>query len=220
MNFSLRIAVDAAKAANMPQSNVERAVKRGTGELGDGGTIEKAVYGGYGPEGVALAIDVVTDNKNRTVSELRKLLQDNGGTFADADSVLWQFHEKGLVLVSCATVAKAEKFGGGDTNVATDPDEVMMQVIDIDGVEDISCEDTDEDSFTLCEVLTSVKDLARVKGEIDQLGYIVRSAEIIKVPERTQTVDKNVSDKVTSLVEAIEDHDDVENVWTTMSRES
>lgn len=217
-NFSLRLAVDKARQASMPSDNIERAIKRGTGELEGEATFEKGVYGGYGPGGVAYAVDVLTDNKNRTVSDLRKIFEDHGGNLSDASSVLWQFHEKGLVVVKCAKIKTAEKFGEVDSEAAVSSDEIMMDVIDIDGVEDVEeCRKDDETGQSFCEVITTVKQLAQVRDGIGKLGYIVDSAEIIKVPEQPQSVEDGLAEKVQSLVDALEGHDDVENVWTTMT---
>ncbi|MDD3661644.1 MAG: YebC/PmpR family DNA-binding transcriptional regulator [Candidatus Dojkabacteria bacterium] len=213
-NFSLRLAVEKAREANMPMENIERAIKRGSGE-GDGDTVqwEKGTYGGYGPGGVAVAVDVLTDNKNRTVSELRKIFEDNGGTFADASSVLWQFHEKGHVLIKCAKVRAGEKFGEGEREVQVDRDEATMELMDISGVEDI--QENDDDGVCGIEVFTVAQDLARVRSAIEGIGFVVLSSEIAKIPERYQTLEKSDEEKLIQLVESIDDHDDVEDVWTT-----
>lgn len=219
MNFSLRLAMDKARLANMPMENVERAIKRGTGEIEGEGTYERGVYGGYGPGNVPVVVDVLTDNKNRTVSEIRSIFEDHGGRLADANSVLWQFHEKGLVVARCAKLKKSEMFGKEDVEEEVSLDEVMMKIIDIDGVEDVQDGGVDEETGRkLCDILTLPKDLARVRDGIEKLGYIVSSAEMIKVPEATQELEKSKLDHLETLIEALNEQDDVENVWTTAQR--
>lgn len=212
MNFSLRLAVDKAKESNMPANNIERAIKRGIGEL-EGETIEKAVYGGYGPGGVALAVDVLTDNKNRTVSDLRKIFEDGGGNLSDASSVLWQFKEKGRVLVKCAKKQKSEKYGEDDKDIPVDEDEVMMAVMDFDGVEDVRDFEGEDSTFKYCEVITDPKSLMAVKNSIDGLGYLVTDNEMIKVPDNVIDVPENEEAKLLVLMGNLDDHDDVENIW-------
>lgn len=207
MNFSLRMAIDKAKEANMPADNIERAIKKGTGEL-EGEQIEKAVYGGYGPGGVAIAVDVFTDNKNRTVSELRKIFETHGGNLSDASSVLWQFQQKGRVLVKCAKKQKSEKFGEDDKEIPEDRDEVMMRLMDISGVEDIR-----ESGENSCVVITDSKNLMSVKDRVEELGYIVKESELIKIPENMIGIKENEEAKLLTLMESLDDHDDVENIW-------
>jgi YebC/PmpR family DNA-binding regulatory protein len=216
-NFALRLAIEKAKKASMPLDNIERALKRGTGEDTEG-AMERAVYGGYGPGGVAIVVDAFTDNTNRTVSEFRKIFEDHGGSLAESSSVLWQFHQKGRILVKCAKVQKAEKFGKDDKEVAVDRDEVMMTLMDFEEVEDIrkaDIEDEDvEGDFDLVEVITPVKKLAAIRKDIeDSTEYIVDSAEIIRVPENTQKVSEKEGKKIESLLEELDDHDDVEDLW-------
>ncbi len=222
MNFSLRMAIETARNASMPADNIERARKRGAGELEGVGTLERAVYGGYGPSGVAFAVDVFTDNKNRTVSDLRKIFDSHGGNLADASSVLWQFKEKGLIVAKCVKLEKSEKHGEEDIEASVDPETVMMEIIEIEEVEEVDEFEGDNSDagskkgVKMCEVLTMVKNLAQVRGAIEKLGYIVVSAEIIKIPEQLQHVTSDDQKKVEVLIEALEEHDDVENVWTIM----
>lgn len=216
-NFVLRLAVDKAKKSSMPADNIDRAIKRGTGESGDGIVMEKAVYGGYGSGGVAVAVDVLTDNNNRTVSGLRKIFEDHGGSLAEASSVLWQFKEKGRVVIKCARIEKSKKFGEDDKEVPIARDEVMMSLMDIDDIEDVHEIDEeidgDEEQFELCEVITSVRNLAKIRNKLENLGYLVDSAEIVKIPDNIQDVDESTVEKLKSLFEKLDDHDDVEGVW-------
>jgi YebC/PmpR family DNA-binding regulatory protein len=214
-NFTLRLAIEKAKKASMPLDNIERAVKRGTGEDAEG-AMERAVYGGYGPGGVAVVIDTFTDNTNRTVSELRNIFETHNGSLAQSSSVLWQFDKKGRILVKCAKVQKAEKYGADDEEVALDCDNVMMQLMDIGGVEDIQiADDADvEGDFDVCEVITPVKELASIRKDIEEnTEFIVDSAEIIRVPENMQDIPEGEGEKLEKLLEELDDHDDVEDIW-------
>ena len=218
-NFSLRLVVDKARQANMPMENIERAIKRGTGEIEGASTYERGVYGGYGPGGVAVVVDVLADNKNRTVSEIRMIFENHSGNMADAASVVWQFQEKGLVVVKCAKPKAAEQFGKEATVEKVDPDTVMMEMIDVPGVEDVQDGGTEEETgLRLWEVLSSAKDLAHVRDGIEKLGYIVSSSEIVRIPSQTQAASSSDIEKLDRLVEALEDQDDVESVWTTVEQ--
>lgn len=224
-NFVLRLAVEKARKSSMPSDNIDRAIKRGTGESGDGIVMTKAVYGGYGPGGVAVAIDVLTDNKNRTVSTLRKIFEDHGGTLSEASSVLWQFKSKGRVVIKCVRIEASKKFGEDDKEIPIQRDEMMMSLMDVAGVEDVQAVediagaddigDLDESggTFKLCEVITSVKNLAKIRGEVEKLGYIVDSAEIVKVPENMQDVDESTAEKLRGLFGDLDENDDVEGIW-------
>ncbi|MBN1618559.1 YebC/PmpR family DNA-binding transcriptional regulator [Candidatus Dojkabacteria bacterium] len=218
-NFSLRLAIDKAKAVNMPADNIDRAIKRGTGDLDGGIVMERAVYGGYGPGGAAIIVDVFTDNKNRSVSEIRKIFEDHGGNLAEADSVLWQFKDKGCIYVKCATLQKAEKFGEDDKEIPVDKDEVMMKLMDLEGIEDVS-EDADNDTpggIKICDVYTSAKDLYKVRTSIANLEFIIDSAEIVRIPDNKQALSVTDLEKLQTLIDALEEHDDVESVWTNVS---
>jgi transcriptional/translational regulatory protein YebC/TACO1 len=166
------------------------------------------VYGGYGPGGVAIAVDVLTDNKNRTVSELRKIFDEHNGNLSDASSVLWQFQQKGKISVKCAKKQKSEKYGEDDKEIPVDQEEVMMEIMDISGVVDIR-----ESQDNSCEVITDPKSLMNVKNKIDELGYVVTENELIKVPENVIDIAENEEAQLLELMEALDDHDDVENIW-------
>lgn len=215
-NSALRLVIDKARQINMPTNNIDAAIKRGTGESDDGITIEKAVYGGYGPGGVAIVVDVTTDNKNRTVAELRKIFEDGGGNLSEASSVLWQFREKGRVIVKSARILKGQKYGEKDEEVKVDRDELIIELMDVDGVEDIKEVGNGEDGFEYCEVITGTKDLMKVRNAIEQEGYILEDAELIKLAENLQRVDESTKEKVNDLLESLSEHDDVDKVWDNM----
>jgi YebC/PmpR family DNA-binding regulatory protein len=212
-NFSLRLAVDKARQVNMPMNNIERAIKKGTGDL-EGETLEKAVYGGYGPGGVAIAVDTLTDNKNRTVSDLRKIFDEHGGNLAEASSVLWQFKEKGRIILKCAKMEAAEKFGKGEVESPVKADEVMMEMMDYEGVEDVSeYKNEDEPEKKFCEVITDVKHFSSIRKSIEEKKYILSESELIKIPDNIIEISEQDSAKLLILMESLDDHDDVENVW-------
>lgn len=216
-NFSLRLAVDRAKSANMPKDNIERAIKRGVGEL-EGEQIEEISYEGYGPDGVAIIIDSMTDNKNRTVSEVRHILTVHGGSLGADGSVAWQFDIQGLVTVRCQKRKEAEQFGKEDILENVDSEEVLMEMLEIDGVIDVvevgvEVDDSEVDGL---EVYCTKENLKSVQDEIEKIGYIVESSEIVKKAKSIVAVDEEVRTKIQNLIEALEDYDDVQSVWANI----
>jgi YebC/PmpR family DNA-binding regulatory protein len=190
-NSRLRSAIEAAKAANMPAANIERAVKRGTGEL-PGVVYEEVVYEGYGPGGAALYIEAVTDNKNRTVAEIRHLLSKYGGSMGENGSVAWMFSKQGLVLVP-------EK--------NTSEDDLMETTLDA-GVEDISL---DGEVFRLQCAFT---DLDKVKKALEENNIPYESAEVSMEPSTTVELDEKNAESMLKLMDALEEHDDIQNVYS------
>lgn len=190
-NFKLRLAMDQARAVNMPKENVQRAIDRGLGK-GGGAAIETVVYEGYGPNKVALIVVATTDNKNRTTPEVRSTIEKGGGTFATPGAVSWAFADMGLISV--------EK-GGKST------DEIFELAVDA-GAEDI------EDSGDLVEVYTNPSDVEKVKNALLEKGLNVSSFEIFKKPTTTVEIkDEETANKVLALIEKIEDLDDVQKVY-------
>lgn len=189
-NPSLRAAMVKAKEANMPSDNVERAIKRGTGEL-PGVVYETINYEGYGPNGVAIMVEVVTDNKNRASAEVRNIFSKKGGNLAGAGSVAWLFQKKGYFLVEKSKIAE---------------EELMNLVIDA-GAEDFKTEDENY------EIITAPSDFYKVKEVIDKKGIKCEMSEITMLPSTTVKVTGADAKQVLNLVEALEDHDDVQNVY-------
>jgi len=190
-NPRLRQAIERAKEANMPQDNITRAIKRGTGEL-PGQVFEEVMYEGYGPAGVALIVQVLTDNKNRTTSEIRNIFSKKGGNLAGAGSVSWIFQRKGYILVSKDKV---------------DEDTIMNLAIEA-GAEDIKSEGKNY------EIITSPEDFEKVKEYLKTNNIPLSSAEVTMLPTSTVKVTGQVAKQVLSLVEALEEHDDVQNVYS------
>ncbi len=188
-NPRLRLAVDAAKSANMPQENIERAIKRGTGEL-EGVTYEEVVYEGYGPGGVALYIETVTDNQKRTVAEVRHLLDKNGGNLGTAGSVAWQFDRQGTICVDGAGI---------------DEDEIFEAAVEA-GAEDVQSGDGE---FV---ITTEPATLHEVREALADAGIAISSAQLVMVAKNEVGVRGSEGARLLRLLEALEDHDDVQQV--------
>lgn len=214
MNFTLRLAIDKAKVANMPLSNIDRAVERASGKS-DQSTISKITYEALGPEGVSVIIDCQTDNTNRTVSEIRQLVETKGGKFASAGSISWSFSEKGLILVQLAKKEKNTQFGKKDVINNVDAEESIMEILEISGVEDINqiVWESDDGEVPALEIITNKDNFSNVLNEIENTGFVLLSAELVKVSNEKMVLDDQQQEKVRDFVEAIEDHDDVDSVW-------
>jgi YebC/PmpR family DNA-binding regulatory protein len=190
-NPRLRTALLAAKAANMPAANIERAIKRGTGEL-PGVTYEEVVYEGYGPGGVAIYLETLTDNKKRTVADVRHILSKYGGSLGESGSVAWMFTKVGVVTVS------PEK---------TDEDNLMEATLDA-GVMDI---ELDDNAYRL---KSQPADLEAVKKALEESGIAYESAEIVMEPSSTVNVEGKNAETLLKLLDALEEHDDVQNLYS------
>ncbi len=191
-NPRLRAAVAAAKAANMPSDNIKRAIQRGTGEL-PGVSYEAVSYEGYGPGGVAVMIETLTDNRNRTTPEIRHLFSRHGGNLGENGCVGWLFTRKGLVLVPRSS--------------GIDEDELMEKALEA-GAEDL---DTSDDEYF--RLATAPDELHQVKDKLESAGVEVETAEFEMEPSTTQQLEGKQAQQMLRLMEAFEDHDDVQNVW-------
>ncbi|MBM4400295.1 MAG: YebC/PmpR family DNA-binding transcriptional regulator [Candidatus Cloacimonetes bacterium] len=188
-NPRLRTAINTAKQANMPRENIERAIKRGTGEL-EGVAYEEVTYEGYGHNGVGIVVDVLTDNKNRTVADVRHAFSKFGGAMAEAGAVSWNFDQRGYFTVPVEDL---------------DEDEFMMAALDA-GAEDIQ---KSEDVF---EVFTSPTEFHAVLSNMEKAGFKIENAELTKIPKTTVNADE-VADKLMKLIDVLEDLDDVQKVY-------
>jgi len=189
-NPRLRAIMQKAKEANMPSDNVKMAIKRGTGEL-PGVVYEAVMYEAYGPGGVAILVDSLTDNKNRTTAELRNIMSKRAGNMAGAGSVSWIFTQKGYISVAKDKVKE---------------DELMNIVLDA-GAEDMKHEDD------LYEIFTSVQDLEKVKQALQDKGIKWEDAELTMIPSSTVRVTGNEAKQLLGLIESLEEHDDVQQVY-------
>jgi YebC/PmpR family DNA-binding regulatory protein len=191
-NPRLRTAIDKAKEVNMPHDNIKKAIMKGTGEL-PGVSYEEYLYEGYGPSGVAVMVEVMTDNKNRTVPEIRHIMSKNGGSLGESGCVSWIFEKKGYILV--------------DKTKASE-DVVMSAALDA-GAEDMK-NDPEEGNF---EVVTTPEDFTAVKEAIEKAGIAVESAEVTMLPKTYVTLDQKAAEQMVRLMDALEDNDDVQNVY-------
>jgi YebC/PmpR family DNA-binding regulatory protein len=189
-NPTLRTMYQKARDASVPLDTIERAIKRGTGEL-EGVTYEQVMYEGYAPGGVAVLIEVLTDNRNRTGAEVRSLFSKNGGSMAEPGAVAWQFERRGSILV----------------DRSADEEELMLVALDA-GAEDIA------DDGEAWRVTTAATDLHAVRNALEEAGVTVESAELTMVPSATVPLESAESAKpVLRLVDALDDHDDVQGVY-------
>ncbi len=189
-NSRLRTAIVTAKAANMPAQNIDRAIKKGTGEL-PGVSIEEVSYEGYGPGGVAMLVECVTDNRNRTTADLRRVFTRHGGNMGSAGCVSWMFSPKGVIMVERSKA---------------DEDTILSIALDA-GAEDVR---TDQNTYEILSELTSFE---QVKKALDSSGVEYASAEKTKVPQTTVKLTGKQAEQMLRLMEAIEEVDDVQNVY-------
>ena len=194
-NPRLRKAMLDARGVNMPADNIKRAVMKGTGEL-EGGQLDEILYEGYGPGGVALIVETVTDNRNRTVSEIRHVFSKNGGNMGEAGSVSWMFQKKGYIIV--------------DKSKA-DEDTIMSLALDA-GADDFRADDSYE-IFTAPNAMESIVETLKAKGIEPE------SAEVSMIPQNTVKVEGKNAQQVLKLMEALDDHDDVQHVYANFDME-
>ena len=191
-NATLANAIEKAKSYSMPKDNIERAVAKGSGEGADAASFEAIVYEGYGPEGVAVIVEALTDNKNRTAADVRHLFSKHGGSLGASGAVAWQFERQGVVVVPAEGV---------------DEDELFMAAADA-GADDVSL---DGDVF---QVTSAPENLGEVREAIAAAGFTFDSAELSMIPRNTVTVeDEGAAKRVMRLIEALEDNDDVQEVY-------
>ena len=189
-NPRLRLAIEKAKAEAMPKDNIDRAIKKGTGEL-EGEQIVEMLYEGYGPNGIALLIEATTDNKNRTVSELRNLLDKAGGSLGQPNSVAWKFDRKGRISVPKST---------------TTEDKLTEQAIEVGG-EDV------QDAGDHFYVTSTVDDFNTVRDGLEKAGVKITEAALVYVPKTTTMLTGNQAEKLLRLMDNLDEHDDVQNVY-------
>jgi len=188
-NPRLRTAVMAAKAASMPADNIERAIKKGTGEL-EGVTYDEIYYEGYGPGGTAIMVQVLTDNKNRTVQEIRRLFAKHGGNLGENGCVSWMFDKKGMITVDKAQIEE---------------DRLISLALD-GGAEDVREEDS------LFEIITQPENFETVRDALERAKVSMTSAQVTMVPKSTVTLVGDKAEQTLQLTEELEDHDDVQTV--------
>ncbi len=191
-NVRLRLVIDKAKAANMPKDNIERAVKRGIGEL-EGGELEEVIYEGYAPHGIGVLIEVVTDNRNRAVAEVRHVFNKQGGNMAESGAVAWQFARKGYILIE-------DEF---------EQDDIFLTAADA-GADDVRFDDD------IAEIFTEIDDLQNVRGVLEEAGFRLSEVSVIYDPNNPLALETAATIQVMKLVESLEDLDDVQNVYSSL----
>jgi YebC/PmpR family DNA-binding regulatory protein len=192
-NFRLRLVMDKAKQANMPKDNIERAIKRGTGEL-KGEVLEELMYEGYAPNGIALLLATLTDNRNRVVAEIRRILNRYGGKLAESGAVSYLFEQQGFISAEA---------GEGD------PEELALLAID-EGAVDVNVENGN------LEIYTDPKDLQKVKEALEAQGVALTSAELTMTPMAMNELGESDTFKVMRIIEALEELDDVQHVFSNL----
>ncbi|KAA0258006.1 YebC/PmpR family DNA-binding transcriptional regulator [Deferribacter autotrophicus] len=196
MNPRLRVALEKAKAANMPKENVERAIKKGTGE-GNEANYEDVIYEGYGPGGVAIMVQALTDNKNRTVAEVRSTLTKKGGSLGEAGCVSWLFEKKGIIGIKKDII----------------DEDTLMDIVLEAGAEDLKVENENY------EVVTEPSEYYNVKKALEEKGIAIEYAELTMRPKNTVKVEGEDAKKLLALIEALEDLDDVQEVYANFDIE-
>jgi YebC/PmpR family DNA-binding regulatory protein len=192
-NFRLKIAIQAAKSANMPNDNIQRAIQRGAGGA-DSANFEELTYEGYGPGGIAVMINIMTDNRNKTAGEVRHLFSKNGGNMGETGCVSWMFNSKGEIVLDRSKVTLGE-------------DDLMLVCLEA-GAEDLQVEEE------TAQVLTAPESLEAVRQALLDQGIDVDSASVSLVPENTvEVTDKEQALKIIKLMDLLEDHEDVQNVY-------
>ena len=195
-NPRLRTVLENAREVNMPGENIKRAIMKGTGEL-PGVSYEESIYEGYGPGGTAILLEVLTDNKNRTVPEIRHIMTKNGGNLGEAGCVAWMFEKKGYILVEKTKI---------------DEDSLMSAALEA-GSEDMK-NDPGEDNY---EIITAPEDVNKVKAALEAGGIPVSLAEITMLPKSYVALDGKSAEQMIRLVDALEDHEDIQNVYTNFN---
>ena len=198
-NVRLKTAIQKAKEANIPNDNINRAILKGAGELGSA-NYEEFNYEGYGPGGVAVMLEIMTDNRNRVAGDIRHLFSKNGGSLGESGCVSWMFQEKGLIVIEKA-------------QCSLDEDEVMLLALEA-GAEDFK---SDEESY---EITTAPDDYAAVVAALEPSGISLAYGEITKIPLNTVQLTGSEEEQMLKLMDALEDHDDVQNVYSNFEMES
>ena len=195
-NPRLRQAISLAKSANMPNDTIERAIKKGAGEL-DGINYEEILYEGYGPGGIAIIMNALTDNRNRTVAEIRHLMNKYGGNLGEAGSVSWMFRHKGQIIIDATSINE---------------DTFVENVIDLE-IEDLQ---TQKLEFT---ILTKPSDLFQIVDQIEKKGYPIKSSNLEYIAKSYVKIEKSMVDKAITLMDCLDSHDDVQNIYSNLEFE-
>ncbi|KRN03523.1 YebC/PmpR family DNA-binding transcriptional regulator [Holzapfeliella floricola] len=196
-NPALRLVMDKARSANMPKDNIQRAIKKAQG--GDGESYDEVTYEGYGPGGVAVFVETLTDNKNRTATSVRLNFSRNGGTLGEPGSVAYMFDRKGYLVIDRSTTDVEE-------------DDLLLEIMDA-GAEDLQ---TSDDAF---EIYTGAKEFTDVRDALESAGYELANSELTMIPQNKMAVPEEKQEQFERMIDALEDNDDVQNVYTAAEDE-
>ncbi|MBN1483912.1 MAG: YebC/PmpR family DNA-binding transcriptional regulator [Chloroflexia bacterium] len=199
MNFRLRLAIDRAKANNMPNDTIQRAIDRAMGRTGEAEIVE-VLYEGYAPHGVALLLDTATDNRNRTVADVRYVLNRAGGSLGETGCVSWLFDLKGYIALDVP----------GEDESEEEAEAMALEVMDVAGVEDVRIEDE------IVEVYTALNDLGEVRDTLARMGYKISSAERVYEPKSNISLETAETIKLLKLIDRLEDLDDVQRIFSNL----
>ena len=191
MNFRLRLAVQKARDSNMPMDNIDRAIKKGTGELG-GGSLTELTLEGYGPSGTAILVNALSDNRNRTIQEVRSVFTRHGSSLGESGCVAWLFDSKGVIIIKANGI---------------DPDELALSAIDA-GAEDVKVENN------YVEVYTIPEDMEKVREALEKSEVTIESSELLMVPKTMVELDEKAAMQALKMMEKLEEIDDVQNVFS------
>ncbi|MFN2202417.1 MAG: YebC/PmpR family DNA-binding transcriptional regulator [Caldilineaceae bacterium] len=198
MNFTLRLAIDRARAENMPKENIEKAVRRGAGLDKDAAEIEEVMYEGYGPHGIAILVQCLTDNRNRTIADVRRAFTRSNGNLGEPNSVAWQFTETGYILFNL--------FEDDETPRDLDADDIAMAAIEADASDVITSDDA-------VEVYTERSNFGQVLQALGDAGFTPDESDLIQQPDNLIALSPDEATSVLNLIEALEELDDVSNVY-------
>lgn len=213
MNFMLRIAIDKAKETNMPKDNIERAIKKGLGE-GESGPLESVTYEVVGKAGVAILADCLTDNKNRTISDIRKVASQTGFVVGGG-SLGWQFETKGMILLEPFEREEVIVKGREETNYKElDKEKLMLELMEINGIEDV--EEKKEDGAFSIQVTTSKKDFKDIYEKLNSRRLKISKAEVVKYAKNKLEISDEGKNRVRALLKELLDTPDINSVWTNV----
>jgi len=194
MNLKLSYAVEKAKQANLPKDNIERAIKKATGEL-EGVSFDECVYEGYGPGGIAIIMEILTDNRNRTAAETRKIFEKAGGNLGETGCVSWMFEQKGLIIVDASAINEDD----------------LMEITLEAGAEDM---EVVGDSY---QITCAISDFESVKNALKDKEIVSKEADLSLIPTNFIDVDEKLGEKILNLMDTLENHDDVQNVYANFN---
>jgi YebC/PmpR family DNA-binding regulatory protein len=216
LNFSLRVAIDKAKAANCPAENITRAIKKGTGELKDGSKIVEIVYEAYGPGNVGLLIKSQTDNINRAITEIRQVVEGkHEGKMAVVGSVSWQFEEKGIFVLAPQKYVESNKYGQEGKYVSVNADELVLELMELPEIEDLQQEEGGEQ--TIIEVVSAKEKYSQLAGKLSDLKIKIEESGIGFKATQYVKLDSAQEEALQALIDNLDELDDVDQVWTNIA---